>query len=80
MTFEIPKINMFNQQPIQQIGAVGTRGPEQTQGPSIFGGSKTGTEGAFQPNFAQYDMNSPKYEGGMNVAGGKAGLKLDFAC
>lgn len=71
---------MFNQQPVQQIGAVGTRGPEQTQETNTFGGSKTGIQGAFQPNFAQYDMNSPQYEGGMNVPGGKAGLKLDFAC
>lgn len=76
--FAIPKLNMF-QQPIQQTGAVGPRGAEGTKGPSLFGAQKTGAAGAYTPNYAQHDYNIPQYEGGMNVPGGKAGLKLDFA-
>lgn len=77
--FAIPKLNMF-QQPVKQIGAVGTRGAEETKGPGIFGGQKTGASGAYTPNYAQYDYNVPRYEGGMNVPGGKAGLITDYMC
>lgn len=77
---EFPKVNMFNKMPVQQIGAVGTRGTEATKETALFGGQKVGgTDGGFKPNYAQYDYNSPVYEGGMNVGNGhKAGLKLDF--
>lgn len=82
MTFEISKVNMFNayKAPVQQIGAVGARGAEETKGPGLFGTQKTGVIGGYEPNYAQYDLASPKYENGMNVPGGKAGLALDFMC
>ncbi len=38
MTFEIPKLNMF-QQPVQQVGTIGTRGTEQVGGTRQAGGT-----------------------------------------
>ena len=66
MTFEIPKLNMF-QQPVQQVGTIGTRGTEQVGGTRQAGGTygAPGTSGgsAVDRELADVRRFIPAYNG-----------------
>ena len=58
MGFEIPKINMF-QQPVAQIGAVGTRGPQAAGGSHKTAGGQT----PYDAEMADFKRFLPAFNG-----------------